>query len=201
MSVIRDVSELPTYRFSYRSPMWWGTLAFMVIEGLGFIFSIVVYFYLRSQNVDWPPGRPPDLLWASLLTALLVASEIPNTWTKKAAQAQDLRRVRIGVIIMAIIGLAAIGLRALEFTTLHVRWDSNAYGSTVWLLIGLHATHVITDVFETLAFVVVLFVGPVDGRRFPEVEDNQAYWDFVVLAWLPVYFTVYWAPRLLDGAH
>lgn len=48
-----DVSELPTYRFSYRAPLWWGTLTFVVIEGLGFVFTIAVYFYLRAQNSDW----------------------------------------------------------------------------------------------------------------------------------------------------
>jgi cytochrome c oxidase subunit III len=199
MMVRRDVSGLPTYRFSHRSPLWWGTLSFVVIEGLGFVFAIAVYFYLRSQNAEWPPGRPPDLLWASLFTALLIVSEVPNTWTKRAALAQDLRRVRVGLVIMAAIGIAAMVLRAFEFTTLHVRWDSNAYGSTVWLLIGLHTAHLVTDVVETLVFVVMLFAGPLDGRRFSEVEDNQAYWDFVVVAWIPVYFTMYWAPRVLDG--
>jgi cytochrome c oxidase subunit III len=196
---LRDVGALPTYRFSYRSPLWWGTLGFVVIEGLGFVFAIAVYFYLQSQNRDWPPSPPPGLLWSSLLLILLALSEIPNTWTKKAALAQDLRRVRIGLIVMSVIGLAAIALRALEFTTLNVRWDSNAYGSTLWVLIGLHTAHLVTDVVETWVFAILHFAGPLDARRFSEVEDNQAYWDFVVLAWIPVYLIMYWAPRLLTG--
>jgi heme/copper-type cytochrome/quinol oxidase subunit 3 len=197
--VTADVARLPTYRFSYRSPLWWGTLAFVTIEGLGFVFTIAVYFYLRGQDPDWHLYPRPGLVWSSLLTALLILSEIPNTWTKRAALAQDLRRVRIGLVIMAAIGVAAIGLRVFEFTTLNIRWDTNAYGSTLWVLIGLHTTHLVTDVGETLVFLVMIFAGPLDARRFSDVEDNQAYWDFVVLAWLPVYFTMYWAPRWLGS--
>jgi cytochrome c oxidase subunit III len=197
--IVNDVTALPTYRFGSRSPLWWGTLSFVVIEGLGFVFAIAVYLYLRGQNQVWPPGRPPELLWSSILTVLLIASEVPNTWTKRAAQEQNLARVRIGLFIMALIGAACVGLRVFEFTTLNVRWDSNAYGSAVWLLMGLHTAHLLTDVVETLVFVVVIFAGPLDARRFSEVEENQAYWDFVVLAWLPVYVTVYWLPRWIGS--
>ena len=35
-----------------------------------------------------------------------------------------------------------------------------------------------------------------NGRRFSDVSDNAFYWDFVVLSWLPIYFLIYWVPRL-----
>lgn len=101
--------------------------------------------------------------------------------------------MRIGLVVMTAIGLIAVGLRVVEFTTLNIRWDANAYGSALWVLIGLHTTHLVGDVAETVVFLVMIFAGPLDARRFSDVEDNQAYWDFVVLAWLPVYFTMYWA--------
>lgn len=198
--IVADVAKLPTYRFSYRSPMWWGTVSFVVIEGLGFIFGIAVYFYLQSQNPDWPFSQPPPLLWPTIFTVLLLASEVPNIWTRRAALAQDLAAVRRGILIMSAIGMLGLAVRLVELTTLTPRWDTNAFGSTIWFLIGLHTFHLITDVAETLVFAVVMFAGPIDSRRFTEIEDNQGYWDFVVIAWLPIYFTVYWAPRLLAGS-
>jgi cytochrome c oxidase subunit I+III len=36
----------------------------------------------------------------------------------------------------------------------------------------------------------------VEGRRFVDVEENAFYWYFVVIAWIPVWFTIYVAPRL-----
>jgi heme/copper-type cytochrome/quinol oxidase subunit 3 len=192
-----DVSHLATYAFGSRSPIWWGTLSFVVIESLGFLFAIATYFYLQNQNSQWPPGAPPDLLWGSLVALLLLASELPNTLTKCAALRMDVQRIRLGLLIMSALGLAALALRVFEFTTLNVRWDSNAYGSILWALLGLHTLHLLTDVFETLVFTVMFFVSPVDARRCSDIEDNQAYWDFVVLAWVPIYAVVYWAPRWL----
>jgi heme/copper-type cytochrome/quinol oxidase subunit 3 len=88
-----------------------------------------------------------------------------------------------------------LGLRWFEFGVLNTRWDSNAYGSMVWLLLGLHTTHLVTDVVETWVMTAQAFFGPVDARRFSDIEDNQNYWDFVILAWLPIYFILYWFPR------
>jgi hypothetical protein len=42
---------------------------------------------------------------------------------------------------------------------------------------------------------MVLFFQPVDGKRFVEASENADYWYFVVLAWLPIYGVLYWAPR------
>jgi heme/copper-type cytochrome/quinol oxidase subunit 3 len=192
---VEDIGHLPTYAFGPRVPLWWGTLGFMVIEGLGFVFAVGTYFYLASQNASWPIDSPPGLLWSGLLTSLLILSEVPNRIVKRWARELDLGRVRLGVGLMALIGLAAIGLRFLEFGSLNTRWDWNAYGSVVWALIALHTTHLITDVAETIIIWIMLMVGPIDGRRFVDVFENQQYWDFVVLTWLQIYATLYWVPR------
>jgi heme/copper-type cytochrome/quinol oxidase subunit 3 len=194
-----DYGALPTYAFGPRSTLYWGTLGFIVIEGLGFVFTIAAYLYLASQNRSWPLSPPPDLLWGSLLLGLMLLSEVPNIWTRNAALARNATRVRIGVAIMSLIGIALMALRVFEYTTLNVRWDSNAYGSIVWVLLSLHSAHLMTDVVETVIILVLLFDGPMQGKRFAIVEDNQNYWDFVVLSWVPIYLTLYWLPRWLEG--
>jgi cytochrome c oxidase subunit 3 len=196
--VTLDVSDLPNFGYGTRNPLWWGNLAFMVIEGLGFLFAIATYLYLYNHNKSWPLGPQAGLLWPSLLLGLLLLSELPNIWLKRAAEKLDLGRVRIGLVIMSLIGLLAIVLRAFEFTTLHVHWDDNAYGSILWFLLGLHTAHIITDVAETIVITVMMFIGPIDMRRFPDIEDNQDYWHFVVFWWIAVYGILYWLPRWLE---
>jgi hypothetical protein len=34
------------------------------------------------------------------------------------------------------------------------------------------------------------------AKRFADVSDNAFYWYFVVAAWLPIYYLVYWFPIL-----
>jgi cytochrome c oxidase subunit III len=97
---------------------------------------------------------------------------------------------------MFALGMVLIGLRALEFTTLNVRWDTNAYGSVVWMLLGLHTVHLITDVYDTAVLMVLMFTGPIEGRRHVDVAENGMYWYFVVFSWIPIYAVLYWMPRL-----
>lgn len=191
-----DVSDLPSYGFSHRSLMWWGTLGLMAIEGTVFLMMVVSYFYLRSRSQTWPiTAVPPELLWGTLNTAILVLSLWPNHKAKQAAQAQDWRRTRMWLVICLLFGLAFIAVRALEFAGLGVRWDSNAYGSAVWLLLGLHTAHLVTDVFDTAVLTVLFFTGPLEGRRLVDESENAMYWNFVVLSWLPIYAVIYWGAR------
>ncbi|HMD34025.1 MAG TPA: cytochrome c oxidase subunit 3, partial [Vicinamibacterales bacterium] len=88
-------------------------------------------------------------------------------------------------------------IRWFEFLSLNVRWDHDAYGSIVWLLLGLHTTHILTDVLDTGVLTVLMFTGPIEERRFVDVSENAVYWYFVVAAWLPIYGVLYWAPRLM----
>ena len=80
---------------------------------------------------------------------------------------------------------------------LKIGWDSNAYGSIVWTLLGLHTTHIITDLVDTLVLAALMFTRHGDNRRrYGDVQDNAMYWNFVVAAWLPIYACIYWIPRL-----
>jgi len=101
------------------------------------------------------------------------------------------------MVICIAFALVFLFVRALEFMMLNVRWDTNAYGSAVWFLLGLHTTHLLTDWFDTVVLAVLMFTGPIEGRRFVDVSENAMYWNFVVAAWLPIYAVIYLAPRLL----
>jgi heme/copper-type cytochrome/quinol oxidase subunit 3 len=192
-----DVSHLAPGAFGHRSLLWWGTMGLMVIEGTAFALAIAAYFYIRLRNSTWPPNLPPpDLLWGTLNTAVLLASAIPNELAKKAAERVDLSRVRFWLIVCLVFGVAFNMIRVLEFMTLNCSWNTNAYGSIVWMLLGLHTVHIATDVADTAVLLVLMFVGPVEEKRFVDVSENSMYWYFVVFTWLPIYGVLYWAPRL-----
>lgn len=192
-----DISRLPTSGFGTRSPIAWGTLGFILLEGTGFAISIGAYFYLQSINLQWPLSADvPELAPATFLTLVMLASEIPNMLVKRYARQENLMAVRLGMVLMSFIGLVLLLIRAYEFPALNVSWDANAYGSIVWFLLGLHTTHLLTDVGDTLVLTVLMFTRHGHApRRFGDVEDNAVYWDFVVASWLPIYAVIYWVPR------
>jgi heme/copper-type cytochrome/quinol oxidase subunit 3 len=196
--IVLDLAELPLHGMKSASITWWGTLSFMLIEGTGFALVLAIYFYLASLAPEWPIGAPPpELTPGTIVTAILLASVAPNYLVLRWAERGQLNRVRAGLIAMVLVGGALLVFRWYEFPALHIRWDSNAYGSITWTLLGLHATHLITDLIDTIVLAVLMFTGHGGNkRRLGDVQDNALYWYFVVLTWLPIYAVLYWGPRL-----
>jgi heme/copper-type cytochrome/quinol oxidase subunit 3 len=191
-----DLAELPDYLFGSGSIGFWGGIAFMLIEGMGFVLAIGAYFYLLPYEREWPPGAPPPpLFWAT--TGLLVAllSEIPNILTSHRAKEQSKAGVQFWLVVTSLFGIALIVLRAFEFDAFNVRWDRNAFGSINWALLIMHHADLITDVYDSIVLAAMVFAKPVDGRKFSDVDDNAVFWHFIVATWVLVYVIVYWVPR------
>ena len=193
-----DLAQLPSHAFGNRSLTWWGTIGFMVIEGVAFAMAIGAYFFLMSHEQYWPPPPfdAPGLMAGTLFTLVMLASEIPNTMVKHAAEHGKLREVRWLLPVMVGIGVVLFVIRGFEFASLNVWWYDNAYGSIMWALLVLHTTHVLTDWVDTLVLGGLMHTRHgIEGRRFVDVSENAMYWRFVWLAWLPIYLMIYWVPR------
>jgi heme/copper-type cytochrome/quinol oxidase subunit 3 len=195
---VADVSTLPTVVFGERNLGWWGTVGFAVIEGFTLALTAVTYVYLRKNYIVWPPeGTPmPSLLLPTINVALMVLSIIPAVWTKRRAERLELGPARIGLIIGSVISVAVFLLRIAEFTSLNTQWNSNAYSSIIWTILGFHGTLLLIDVYDSIGITLIMFLRP-ESKWFPEVADNALYWIFTVCSWIPLYFLVYYGPRWL----
>jgi len=92
-----DVSGLPTAVYGYRSTIWWGTVAFMLIEGTTLAICAATYLYLRRNFAMLPPERiaAPDLAVATVNVGLMLVSLVPNHLLSKAGYDRNLRGVRL----------------------------------------------------------------------------------------------------------
>lgn len=193
-----DVSNLPTYAFGHRALTWWATWSMMFMEGAMLLIFIVTYFFLRTRVPHWPPNlKPPDLLWGTVNTAVMLASFLPNHLAKKASEKLDLRGVRLWMIVTLLFALAFAVIRFVEFRHLNCHWDQNAYGSIVWVNMGFHTMHLLTDIADSIVLAVLMFTGPIEGKRFVDVSENSIYWNFVIVIWVLLYAVIYIAPRVL----
>lgn len=193
-----DLADLPTHAYGHRSLTWWGVVAFFMIEGAGFALAFASYFYLMGGEQTWTPHpfRPPNLIAGTLFTLLILASEIPNTIIKKAAERKDLRTMQRWLLVMLAISTVLLILRGFEFASLNVWWTDNAYGSILWALLLLHLIHFVTDFVDTIVLTALMHTGhAAENRRHVDVAENAMYWRFVWLLWLPIYVMIYWIPR------
>jgi cytochrome c oxidase subunit III len=195
---VLDVSRLPDSAFGHQGLVWWGTIGFMVIEGSMFVIAIIVYFYLRLKVEAWPPSLPdPDPTYGTANLILVLISIVPAAIAKKAAEQFDLPRARAWLAILVAMGVASVVLRAFEYPALNCRWDDNAYGSIVWVLLSMHTIHVATDVVDSGVLLVMAMTKPMTRKRFVDLSENSLYWYFIVAWWLPIYLVIYLAPRWL----
>ena len=196
--VVADVSRLPTVVYGMRNLVAWGTTGFMIIEGFSLALCAVTYVYLRKNTAVWPPHgtQLPQLLMPTINMAVMVLSLPLALWTKHRAERMETRPTRIGLVLSGIVGLVVFGLRLTEFASLHTQWNSSAYGSIAWTIIGFHATLILIDVYDTWGLAAIMFLRP-ESKWYPEVADNSLYWVFTVVVWIPLYFLVYFGPRWL----
>lgn len=200
-----DVSELPHHEFDTYDPVWWGNNLLLAIETSMFAILIATYFYLRQNFTLWPPPvaqltatlRPlPELGYGTAITILLLLGCIPMVFSDLAARRGNRDRAKLGLLICAIVGFVALVLRGFEFSAVYFRWDSNAYGSIVWFMLGMHMLHLMILTTETVLLVIWLFRREFDMKHRVDIVTIGVYWYWVVAIWVLLYAIIYFTPRI-----
>jgi cytochrome c oxidase subunit I+III len=195
-----DLRGLPDVVFGPRDIMWWGTLGFVIIEGFTLVLCAAAYVYLTQNFSTWPPEHTPlPSLGAPTLQVLLMLASLPVVWwLARVARRFDLGAVRIGLTVVTLFNAAFVALRAWELlVSLNVKWDTNAYASAQWLILGMHATLLAVELIEVGGMMLIFWLAPVEEKHFSDVTDMVFYWYFMVLAWMPLYVLCFWVPRWL----
>ncbi|HEX6820730.1 MAG TPA: cytochrome c oxidase subunit 3 [Candidatus Sulfotelmatobacter sp.] len=193
-----DVSDVPSVAFGPSNTTRLANVFYMTIEGMMFALLFASYFYLRTRVQQWPPGHlAPDLRYGVANAIIFILSVIPARWVQKRAPSGDRAAIRIGLMVLAAFALLATAIRVFEFTTLNCRWSDDAYSSTLWVLIGMHAGHLVTELIETIVLLAVALTDKMEGTRLADAAINSDYWYFVVVTGLLNFIFIYGLPRLL----
>jgi heme/copper-type cytochrome/quinol oxidase subunit 3 len=194
-----DVSKLPYHVFGSQAHSYWGTIGMMLSEGMTIAISLAAYLYLRKNFDTWPPKpiENPNIIIPTIAVLFLVSTNYIGYRLDRAARARDLRGTKVWMYLLAAAGFVALVLRYFEFQSLNVRWDSNAYGSIAWGLLGFHTSLLLTDVVETMGFAGILFARRTQEKHFGHASENAMYWAFTTLSQVPVYLLVFLSPHYL----
>jgi putative membrane protein len=166
--------------------MWWGTLGLMAIEGTVFALTVMAYFYLRSHASLADDALPPDLLWGTLNTAIMLASLVPNHWPSAPPSARPARRA-LWLVHLPAVRCAFLVVRGFEFAG-----AQRALGQQRLRLRGLDAAgpaHHAPDhrLLRHAVLAVLIFTGPLEGKRYVDVSENAPTGTSWCGAWLPIY--------------
>jgi len=194
-----DVAELPTVTFGPRSLMWWGTLGFMTIEGWTTAILVVSYFYLRQNFESWPPLRTPNpsLAIPTINLLIMLVSIAPARLAADAGKRLDLAGVKRWLAVSSVVGVAICVVRWWELWALNTRWDTNAYGSAAWMIVGFHTSLLLLDVADTVGLTLFYSIREMPAKAFSDTADNSFYWYFTIGLWIPIYLIIYVGPRII----
>src|SRR5215204_833643 len=200
-----DISELPHHEFDTYDPVWWGNNLLLAIETSMFAVLIATYFYLRQNFTLWPPPvaqltatlRPlPELGYGTANTILLLLGCIPMVFSDLAARRGNREGAKVGLVICAIVGFASLVLRSFEYAAVYFRWDSNAYGSVVWFMLGMHMLHLLVLTTESVLVAIWIFTREFDMKHRVDIVTVAVYWYWVTAIWIVLYAIIYFTPRL-----
>jgi cytochrome c oxidase subunit 3 len=194
-----NVSGLPTYVFGARSISWWATVGMTVIEAFMYCLCLGTYFYLATVSPKWPPPTMPlpGLFYPNLMGIALIISLLVAIWLDIKSRKEQKNLVLAGLIILSLLGIAIIILRWFELWALGTKWDVNAYGSVIWIILGVHTFHTVFEVLETIVMTLVFASGHTNGQILVNISDSCIFWYFIIAAWILTYPIVYLGPYYL----
>ncbi|HKP12319.1 MAG TPA: cytochrome c oxidase subunit 3 [Blastocatellia bacterium] len=195
-----DVSHLPAHVYGSRAPLWWGNLLLIVIEGTMFALAIASYFYLRKNFAHWPPppNPLPEVLLPTINLFVILVSLAPAIRVHVLAVNEGSQfQIQLALLIEIAFIIAVLVLRFYEFPALHCLWNSHAYGSITWALLGLHLLHLVASVCESMLLFVWTLTHTLDKKHRLDLSLLAIYWYFVVASWVVIYAVVFLSPRVM----
>jgi cytochrome c oxidase subunit III len=156
----------------------------IVMMFAGFTSAYVV----KSNQANWLQFSMPPTFWYS--TAVILISSATIVLATKAFKAREMARYRLLITITAALGVAFIVLQWMGFSYLDEHGvklfgtGSNAAGSFIGVITGVHMLHVLGGVIALL----VMFANAYSRRRknysSTAIEMAGIYWHFVDFLWI-----------------
>jgi heme/copper-type cytochrome/quinol oxidase subunit 3 len=165
-----------------------------------FFFGTLVATYLAYKGRSVVGPAPHEILnipVTSVSTFDLLMSSLLMVLALAAVQRGDQRQARLWLFGTAFFGVIFLGFQAYEFTEfVHAGFtlQQNLFGSTFFVLTGLHGTHVAIGVLWLLSLWVLALRGRLGAADAVKVEIAGLYWHFVDVVWIAIFTLVYLIP-------
>ncbi len=154
--------------------------------------SIVMMFagltsaYIIKRNLaNWITFDLPIIFWYS--TAVIIISSITIMVSRKAFKERQMRSYRQWLAITLVLGVAFVFMQYIGFTQL---WASgitltrNVSFSFLYIIVGLHALHVVAGVIALIIILVKAFRIKIKNYDPVQIELMGTYWHFVDFLWI-----------------
>lgn len=189
---------LPMGSMGARASGVWGVVFLILSEASIFAYLFFSYFYFSVQPHpgSWPPGGPPDLTWAILQTASSLVACATICWADRSAVRFAPAGVVAGLGLSLVLSLAFIAFQVLDWHAKPFGLATNPYSSLYFTIGGVHLAHAVVGAVMIAVVLMWTLLGYFGPSRHVPITVTAAYWYFVSILWLGVFFTLYISPYL-----
>jgi len=154
---------------------------------------------LQNPNPKMFVG-PKDVMdtWGipAVNTLILLSSAVTVTWAHWGLKKNRRWQVNLGLALTVGLGLFFISMQAHEYYLAYSEYNltlaSGIYGTTFFMLTGLHAMHVTMGVIMLTTILMRCIRGHFLPQHHFAFEAVSWYWHFVDVVWLFLFLFVYW---------
>ena len=173
----------------------WG---FLGSECLFFGAFISTYLLYRGRDTIGPkPKQLFDVPFTSCTSFILLMSSLTMVLALDAIRRGLDRQFRVWILATALFGLTFIGGQVYEFTEFYregLHLSTNLFGSTFFILTGLHGAHVVIGIVWLLSLWARSMQGRLGQDKAEAVEIAGLYWHFVDVVWIFIFTAIYLIP-------
>jgi len=172
---------------------------FLASDCLFFGAFISAYLLYRGRPQSGPtPKELFNIPFTSATSFILLMSSLAMVLALAAIQRGDHRRFRLWILATALFGATFIAGQVYEFTEFYregLHLGTNLFGTTFFVLTGLHGAHVTIGIVWLLSLWGRSMQGGLPTERHEAVELAGLYWHFVDVVWIFIFTAIYLIPQ------
>lgn len=197
MTDAASLPALPVGSVDRRALGWYGMLCLIATEAALFVFLLFGYYYYAVQLPPaWMPQPQPPLTFALPATVAMVLGSAALWWGEKSLHRSALGAHRIGLALAILFGLIFFVLEGFDWAQKPFSLSSGLYGSLFFTVSGFDLAHLAVAIIGAALVLIWSALGYIDHRRSAPSVIIAAYWHFVTIVWLAIFFTFYLTPYL-----
>jgi len=175
-----------------------GMLLFIGSEVMFFAGLFAAYFNARAAAPTWPPEGLDHVVEPNLLvitaTVVLVLSSFTMQWAVWRIRKGDRTGMNRAIAVTLLMGIVFLGMQVTDYILLAGEGfgiNSGVYGTLFFTMTGFHGAHVFGGVVGLFVILLRGMAGQFSARHHIAVEAVSAYWHFVDVVWIALFFVLY----------
>lgn len=142
-------------------------------------------FIIKRNQADWVSFDLPKVFWIS--TVAIVLSSLTIWMAVQAFSARHMKRYRLLMAATFVLGMVFVVLQILGFKEMWAQGNTlsaNISYQFLYVIIGLHALHVVGGIIALLVMSIKAFGSKVRNYNIVPVQLVSTYWHFVDVLWI-----------------